>query len=342
MNKKIKIGMDISQLAHKGGVATYTRNLSHELSSFTDLEMVYFYSSLRTKYSGDLKNVKKYKLPPSFFEILFNRWRNVPIEKFIGPVDVYHSSDWIQPPTKAKKITTVHDLTPILFPHWSNPKIVDVHKRRLKIIESEADCVIVVSDATKKDLMKVSRIPENKIKVIYEGPTVNFQKPSEEKIREFREKYKLPQNFILAIGGIGERKNLERIKLATKNYELIITGETISWIDNDELVCLYYSASVLLYTSLYEGFGLPIIDAFNCGLPVITSNLSSMVEIAGEGAVLVDPYNVSQMQSEVKRLMEDNELRKVIIKKGFERAKFFSWKKCAEQTADLYRSIVAV
>src|SRR3990167_8187523 len=104
MVHKIRVGMDISQVAHLGGVSIYTKNLANNLSKISDLEMIFFYSSLRKPFKGHLKNVKSYRLPPTLFELLFNRWRNVNIEKFIGPVDIFHSSDWIQPPTKAKKI----------------------------------------------------------------------------------------------------------------------------------------------------------------------------------------------------------------------------------------------
>ncbi|MBI2599826.1 glycosyltransferase family 4 protein [Candidatus Daviesbacteria bacterium] len=258
MDRKIIVGMDISQTAHKGGVATYTYNLTKKLSEIPDLEMVFFYSSLRKPYRGKLKNLKSYRLPPTLFEMLFNRWRNVSIEKFIGPVDIFHSSDWTQPPSKAKKVTTYHDVVPEKYPQWSYPKIVSVHKRRLKIVEKEIDMVIAVSETTKKDLMEVSNIPEEKIVVIYEGPTGDFKPQSEEKIREFKEKYDLPDKFVLAIGGIGERRNLSRVKEATKDYNLVIAGQSLPWLGIDELELLYGSADVLLYPSLYEGFGLPI------------------------------------------------------------------------------------
>src|SRR3990167_5348445 len=182
-----------------------------------ELEMEFFYSSLRQPYHGTLRNVKKYKLPPTLFEMLFNRWRNVGIEKFIGPIDIFHSSDWIQPPSKAKKVTTYHDLVPLLHPEWSHPKIVSVHKRRLKIVEKEIDMVIAVSKATKKDLLEVSNIPEEKITVIYEGPTGDFKPQAKKKIKEFKKKYNLPEKFVLAIGGIGERRNLNRIKEASRD-----------------------------------------------------------------------------------------------------------------------------
>ncbi|MBI2018960.1 glycosyltransferase family 4 protein [Candidatus Daviesbacteria bacterium] len=336
----IKVGLDISQIAHGGGVATYTQNLAEQLQELTDLEMVYFYSSLRKPYRGGLKNIKKYRLPPTLFEMLFNRWRNVPIEKFIGPLDVFHSSDWTQPPSKAKRVTTYHDVVPLKYPQWSHPKIVEVHKRRLWLVEKEIDFVIAVSEATKKDLMEVSVIPESKIKVIYEGPTGNFQKASKIQIKEFRIKYNLPEKFVLAIGGIGERRNLERIKEASTDYYLVVAGNTIPRLDINELGLLYQSASVLAYCSLYEGFGLPIVDAFYCGLPVVTSDVSSMVEIAGGAALLADPLSTEDIREKIKIAIEDEEEAENLIKKGFERANFFSWKKCAKETAEVYRRLV--
>ncbi len=336
----MRVGMDISQLAHKGGVATYTLNLAQELSKIKDLEMVYFYSSLRKTFKGSLKNIKSYKLPPTLFEMLFNKWRNVPIEKFLGAIDVFHSSDWTQPPSKAKKVTTYHDVVALKYPEWSHPKIVKVHKRKLKLVEKEIDSVIAVSQATKEDLLEVSNIPEEKITVIYEAPTADFKPQPRQKIREFLEKYKLPEKFVLAIGGVGKRRNLKRIKEAAKNYNLVITGQSIPWLEVQELELLYQSASVLLYASVYEGFGIPILDAFSSNLPVITSNISSMPEVAGDAAIYVDPFKVEDIEEKLNLIMEDNTLRESMIKKGLRRVKEFSWEKCAEQTVRVYKSLL--
>lgn len=338
--KKLNVGMDISQIAHRGGVATYTNNLANELSKSPDFKMRYFYSSLRKPYKGDLKNVKSYRLPPTLFELFFNRIRNVSIEKFIGPVDIFHSSDWTQPPTKAKKVTTYHDVVAEKYPQWSHPKIVTVHKRRLKLVEEEIDLVIAVSQTTKKDLLEISNIPEEKIVVIYEGPTSDFKPQPAKKTKGFKKKYHLPEKFILAIGGIGERRNLNRIKDACKDYHLVIAGQTLPWLGIDELELLYNSAEVLLYCSLYEGFGIPILDAFSVGLPVITSNVSAMPEVGGDAAMYVDPYDVLDIKEKLEQVVNDNDLRGEMIKKGFEQVKKFSWKKCAKETADVYERLI--
>lgn len=333
--------MDISQLAHRGGVATYIRNLTTQLSKNSDLQTIYFYSSLRRSYKGRLKNVKKYRLPPTLFEMLFNRWRNVSIERFLGPMDIFHSSDWTQPPAKAKKITTYHDLVPIKFPQWSYPKIVEVQKRRLRIVEREVDLVIAVSESAKNDLLEVSQIPQDKVVVIYEAPTANFKPQPKDKIRKFKQKYHLPNKFVLAIGGIGERRNLQRIRQACKDYNLIISGMTIPWLDDTEdLELLYCSAEVLLYASLYEGFGIPILDAMMCGLPVITSNVSSMPEIGGNAPLYVDPFDVSDIKDKLNEIMTNDKLREGLIKNGFDRVKEFSWEKCADETFKVYTRLV--
>ncbi len=336
----MKIGFDISQTAHSGGVGIYTQNLADQLSKISDLEMVYFYSSLRKPYRGGLKNVKKYRLPPTLFEMLFNRWRNVPIEKFIGPVDIFHSSDWIQPKSKAKKVTTYHDLVPLKFPQWSHPKIVAVHKRRLALVEKEIDMVIAVSQSTKRDLLEISTIPEEKITVIYEGVGEQFKPQSEDDMKLFRQKYNLPEKFILAIGGVGERRNLKKVRESVGKEDLVIAGETIPWVSADELPLLYSSAEVLLYPSFYEGFGLPILEAMACGVPVITSNVSSMPEAGGNGVLYVDPLNTNEIKEKLKNLMENKKLREEIINKGFVQARKFSWEKTAQETANVYRKLV--
>lgn len=335
----MKVGFDISQIAHPGGVARYTKNLALNLTKVHGLEMVFFYSSLRKPYRGGLKNVKKFNLPPTLFEVLFNKLRNISIEKFLGPIDIFHSSDWIQPPTKAKKITTYHDVVPLIFPELSHPKIIEVHKRRLEIVEKEVDKVIAVSKSTKEDLMRVSKIPSQKITVIYEGVEDHFKKQEDEIIVSFKKKYNLPEKFVLAIGGIGKRKNLQRIKQSAKEYNLVITGDTIPLLPDEEMPFLYSSAEVLLYPSLYEGFGLPILEAMACGTPVVTSNTSSLSEVGGDAAIYADPTNISAISSSLKKVIEDKDLRETMIKKGLLQAKKFSWEKAAKETAEVYQEV---
>lgn len=337
----MKVGFDISQIAHGGGVGRYTDYLSQELINSNEIDLVLFYASFRKAYPGRLHNVKSFPIPPSFLEPFFNSVRLLRIENLIGDIDIFHSSDWVQPPTNAKKITTYHDVVPLKFPQWSHPKIIEVHKRRLKLVEKEIDMVIAVSKATKKDLLEVTRIPEEKITVIHEGVSENFKPQTQEEITKLRVKYKLPEKYILAISGVGERRNLSRVKEAVKDYNLVIPGETMPKVSDSELPILYGSASLLLYPSFYEGFGLPILEAMACGVPVVTSNLSSMPEVGGEAAVYVDPENLVEMTKQVRDCMEDSQLRFEIIKKGFIQASKFTWEKCASETIEIYQKLAS-
>lgn len=336
----MKVGLDISQIAHKGGVGVYTKNLAEQLVEILGIEIVFFYSSLRKPYWGDLPHVRSFRLPPIIFEVLFNRVRVIPIDQFIGNTDVFHSSDWTQPPTKAKKVTTYHDVIPLKYPEWSHPKIVEVHKKRLSLVEKEIDMVVAVSEATKKDLLEVSKIPEDKVVVIYEGVDERFKRRDEKEVEEFRKRYQLPDKFILVIGGIGKRRNLPRVKEATSGYNLVVAGETIPWVGETEMPLLYNAATLLAYPSLYEGFGLPVLEAMASGTPVVTSNTSSLPEVGDKAAIFVNPYDVNEMKVKIRQVMEDKELRKEAVKKGLEWVKNFSWKKCAEETVEVYRKVM--
>ncbi len=333
----IKVCLDISQIAHNGGVATYTKHLADELSKIKDIELIPLYYSLRKPYTGPLKQVKTVNLPPTLAEILFNRFRKPHLESLLGQdIDVFHSSDWVQPKTYAKKVTTYHDVVPLKYPQWSHPKIVAVHKRRLALVEQEIDQVIVVSEATKEDLVSCSKIDPQKIKVIYEAADESYKPLDEKLVEAFREKYKLPKHFLLAIGGIGARRNLEVIKEAADSLPLVITGQTITRLSDEEMPLLYNAADALVYASLYEGFGLPILEAMQCGTPVVTSNRSSMIEIAGDAAVLVYPTNAGAVRKGIKEALSQ---KSDLSRKGLNRAKQFSWEKTAEQTAQIYHHL---
>lgn len=334
----MKVGFDISQTAYRGGVAIYTNNLAKNLVKIQGLEMVFFFSMLRQSYLGDLPGVRKFKFPPSLLNVLFNKLRLLKIEDFIGQVDIFHSSDWLQPPADAKKVTTYHDLIPLKFPEWSNHKIISVHKRRLELVQQEVDKVIAVSNSCKSDLLEVSKIPEKKIVVIYEGVDNSFTQFSEAEIKEFKTKWGLPDKYVLAVGGIGARKNLPRIKQASQGHHLVILGE-ITGITQSDVPLVFASSEGLMYMSLYEGFGLPILEAMACGVPVLTSNVSSMPEISKDAALLANPYDVSDMKGKLTLLLEDIELRRELIKRGLKRAKMFTWEKCAEQTCQIYKEL---
>lgn len=356
----MRIAIDVSQVVYGTGVAEYTKLLLRNFSRLdTENEYILFGGSLRR---GDyLKHVisnlglgsrfqlKQFLIPPTLSDLIWNRLHMLPIEKLIGKVDVFHSSDWSQPPSSAFKVTTVHDLAPILFPNLTSRKIVHTHLVRLTRVKEEVDRVIAPSNATKMDLMKFG-IDEAKIRVIPEAPSEIFKVQSEEAIEAVKRKYGIRGKYLLGVG-INARKNTRRIveafsKARTSDLKLVLIGNPQTYLDEARGVtltgfvadadrpALYSGAEGLLYPSVYEGFGLPILEAFATGCPVLTSNLSSMKEVGGDAAVLVEPEDVLSIAEGIKNLLTH---KKTLQKKGFNEVKKYSWEETAKKTLEVYR-----
>lgn len=364
----MKIGIDISQIVYGTGVSKYTKNLvSSLLGTDKKNEYILFGGSLRrikelhyylTTVRGS-SVLKTFPVSPVIADLIWNKLHMFPIENFIGNVDVFHSSDWTQPPTRsAKRVTTIHDLVPILYPEESHANVVSAHKKRLEWVKKEVDHVIAVSEATKRDIVQHLGIAEGKISVVHEAPDISVEKASNKDIEHAREKYNLPKEYLLAVGA-SPRKNLTRIIKAVGKTEdafsLVVIGrrwnkfklreqseskDNVSWlghIDSDhDFAAILSGASALVYASLYEGFGLPILDAFTCEVPVVTSSLSSMPEVAGDAAILVDPLEVDDIAHGIKEALNR---RDTLIKKGKARVKSFSWQKAARETLKVYESV---
>ncbi len=363
----MKIGIDVSAIVYGTGVSVYTKNLVENLLTI-DKESDYtlFFSSLRRNVRDwrleirDKARFKIFKIPPTLLDILWNKLHVLPVETFVGEVDVFHCSDWTQPPAKkAKLVTTIHDLSFLRWPETAHPKVLAAQKRRLEWVEKEADAVIAISEATKREIIELTDIPAGKITVIYEGtPTDvgNFQF-SNSQFSKIKKKYNIKNEYILAMGSQAPRKNLKRLiksyellvmNSELKNIDLVVTGRyefkgelpegviTTGFLDREELLGLMQGAEAFVYPSLYEGFGLPILEAFSLETPVITSSCSSMAEVAREAAVLVEPKSEESIAEGIKRVLKNEELRKELVKKGKERLKDFSWHKTAEQTLEVY------
>lgn len=353
----MKIGIDISQIVYGTGVSVYTKSLLASLLA-VDKENSYvlFGGSLRRMATmkelvsnlGGQYESKFYRLPPTALDVLWNRVHRISIERFVGKVDIYHSSDWAQAPSEAFRVTTIHDLAPIKFPRWTHARIVSAHQRRLEWVKKEVDRIIVPSKSTKNDLVELG-FDESRIRVIYEAPEERYKKASEGEVSEMKRKFRLNDNYLLMVG-TSERKNLKNIirgfELSREGErQLAITGnkpegvrETrgvkyLGYVSDADLVRLNTGAEALVYATLYEGFGLPILQAMACECPVVTSNKSSMPEVAGEAAVLVNPDDPDDIASGVKKILKN---RDVYIKKGKENVKRFSWEKAARETLEVY------
>lgn len=337
----MRIGIDVSPVIYETGVSGYTRSLVNALLETKEEEFVLFGGSLRRmgELRAAFKNppVRTFPIPPTLADLVWNKFHTFPIELLIGRVDVFHSSDWAQPPTKAYKVTTIHDLVPLRFPEISHPKVVRAHKARLHWVKKEVDKIIAVSQFTKHEIVELLGIEPERITVIPEAPDEIF-KPAK----------KADGNYLL-VAGADPRKNIPAIiqayKKFSKDFDLVIFGrpwekipevpgvKLLGHVPREDLPALYSGAEALVYTSLYEGFGLPVLESMACGTPVVTSNTSSMPEVAGDAAVLVDPTNPAEIASGIEKVLSD---RKKWIEKGKEQVKKFSWRKTAQMTLEVY------
>jgi glycosyltransferase involved in cell wall biosynthesis len=359
----MKIGIDISQIVYGTGVSVYTQNLVENLLKIDKKnDYLLFGGSLRQKDKLQKFGAKIFSFPPTLADFVWNRLHLFPIENFLGTIDVFHSSDWTQPPTKAAKVTTIHDFGFLKYPEVAHPKIKAVMERRFKWIKKEVDLIIAVSQATKKDIMEILNIPEEKIRVIYEAVSEDVNQVKDQKIiQKVKKKYGLKGNYLLSVATLEPRKNLKRIikafyLLKKKDLSLVIVGkpgwdEEISqwglknkdqriiftgYISHEDKQALYSGGTCFVFPSLYEGFGLPILEAMKCGCPVVTSNLSSMPEVAGKAGILVDPLNVKNIAEGINQAIKD---KQELVNKGFEQVKTFSWEKTARETLKVYEEV---
>lgn len=358
----MKIGIDISQIIYETGVSWYTKKLIENLLRIdSEGEYILFGGSLRrladlrvkaSSFSGNYSS-KLYPIAPKLADLVWNRLHLIDVKVLTGPIDVFHSSDWSQPPSNAFKVTTIHDLWPVKFPNLTHPKIVSVHSARLYWVKKEADRIIVPSLATKKDLIEME-FDEKKIVVIPEAPHIE-RKASNEEIELVKKKYNLHGGYVLGVG-VNERKNTKNIikafdlAKAGKDIDLVLVGRkqikmettrgvrVLGHVPDSHLDALYAGSQALVFPSINEGFGLPILDAFVSETPVVTSNTSSMPEVAGNAAVLVDPKNVESIAEGISYALTH---RQTLIKKGLQQVKKYSWEKNAEETLKVYKESYA-
>jgi len=302
----MNIGIDISQVVYGTGVSVYTKELVRELLLLkSEHHFTLFAGVLRRSrdldayvktLSGNFTLVTA-PIPPRVADVLWNYIQVIPIEFFVGNVSLFHTSDWTEPRARCPKISTVHDLSPLLYPETAHPRVKRVFLRKLHLLKESQNHVIVPSLTIENELLKQGFLSTH-IHTIYEAPhPALINAPQLDVFKRFS----LPKQYALCVG-TNERKNLERSIGACRKLgiHLVVVGESqnnmhvssevtyTGFVSNTELANLYRHAVVFLYPSLYEGFGLPILEAFALACPVVTSNLGSMQEIAGDAAVLVN------------------------------------------------------
>lgn len=369
----MRIGIDISQIVYFGtGVSVYIENLAKALlEQDSNNSYTLFGSNLRKQgdlesFSKELKKYNKvrsrfYPIPQSILTILWNKFHHIPIEFFSGSVDIFHTSDWLEPPAKAKKVTTIHDLLVYKYPKFMHPGIVANQKLKLSWVKKESERIIVDSKNTKKDVVEILKIEHDRIRVVPLGVHPIFVPQPKEKNEITLKKYSIDGEYILTMGSSEPRKNITRVIEAFKQLpnantlKLIVIGKHennkhiqddqdvtfLQDIDFHDLPSLYAGARCFVSPSLYEGFGFPVLEAMSCGTIVVTSDRGSLKEVAGEAAIIVDPAKTdSILEGIVKALTLSNSSYNEHIQKGIIWSKQFTWEKTAEKTLAVYNELL--
>lgn len=320
----------------------------------------------------EIKNITENKIFPDVSPFLktYSWYLSMPFRLKNMDVDIIHNMS--QAPTffgfDTQNILTIHDLTPFIVPEYHPLSRSLLYKALLGRTLKFADRIIAVSEQTKKDLINAMNVPEEKIKVIYEAANEQFMPMDKAYCRNSLSRYNITDPFILYVGTLEPRKNIPKlikafykIKKLGINHKLVIAGkkgwnykeifETIKnlklqtdvlftgYMPEEDLPILYNAADLFVYPSLYEGFGLPPLEAMACGTPVITSNTSSLPEVVGDAGVIVDPCNVGGLANVMYEVLINESLREDMRTKGLERARMFSWERTAKETLQAYEGL---
>jgi len=370
----MNVGLDITSLIYQRGVSRYTANLVRALDLYTRQNLFLYGSSLRKNFflkqaadelvgSNNDQTQIQY-LPPSLQTIAWRVGLN-PIKKIFPKLDVFHSWDWLQPPDKdLPLVSTIHDLAILKYPETAHPKIVKAHHRSWKILKERKAHIIAVSHATKKDVVKLLDFPSWRIHVIPEALPTEINDVTklltEGESDRIKNQLQLSRPYILFVGTREPRKNLKRLIKAwqplAKDIDLVIAGDEgwdktsnfkhqhlrfLGRVSEKELNVLYAEAEMFVYPSLYEGFGLPILEAFYHGTPVITSDLSAMIEVAGNAAELVDPLSIKKIRQAIEKIShETKDKQRQRLQRMIIRLQMFSWEKVAKQTVSVYQQAI--
>jgi glycosyltransferase involved in cell wall biosynthesis len=360
----MNIGIDISQIVYKGtGVARFTEGLVNGILEFdTKNNWTFFFSSrqelpitIESNIASKGQHLIKRPLPPKLLSYLWNDLHTItgsipyPLSNHF---DWFITSDWTEPKIASKKATIVHDLVFKKYPETVHELILKTQEKRLSWVSNESDVIFADSQSTAADLQEFYKIENKRIVVNYPGVDSPMEMDGN-LIREIKSNFRIPDRFILTVGKLEPRKNLERLIQAynllqkkQKNMPaLVIVGPTgwdteikktediilPGYVNDEILTALYQSALCFAFPSIYEGFGYPVVEAMLNKCPTITSNTSSLAELAENKAALTfDPFNVEDIAEKLNEVISKDSLRKTLISNGLKQAQHFTWKKYIE------------
>ena len=367
----MRIAIDARKL-HDYGIGTYVRNLLRE---FARSDGGHTYVLLCRDADADTLSAQSPRFEPLVEKAGNYSAREqltVPYDLWRARVDLFHAPHYVVSPfTPRPYVVTIHDCIHLRFPQYLPNRAAHVYARAMMTVAARrASKILTVSKASKDDILHFLRVPSEKVEVVYNGLDQRLAaSPPPDEIARVRDRYMLTSPFILYTGNIKPHKNVDRLieayaLLRQRGYEnvrLLIIGEEISrfpglrrlvhrhqlhgqvrffgFVPDATLAVLYRLASVFVFPSLYEGFGLPPLEAMATGVPVITSNVSSLPEVVGDAALLIDPLDSQAIADAIARVLSEPALRADLVRRGYERAKAFSWAKAAERIREVYTEL---
>lgn len=378
VNSGIRIGFDAKRaFFNKSGLGNYSRNLIDSLVQLDGSNSIILFSpkiKKRINLKSTTEAVVSIISPKRIFRgFLSSLWRSRFIVNDIkrAKVDIYHGLSHELPigiaKTGAKSVVTVHDLIFLRYPQFYGRINVNIYKKKLMYACRVADRVVAISSQTKADLVDFLSVPPSKIDVIYQSCDVRFQqKHTEEELINVKQRFGLPSKYILYVGTVEERKNLLNIVKAIHekhiDIPLVVIGrktryfhaEVLPYIEqnnvcnivfpqfvpNEDLPAVYQGALCFVYPSIFEGFGIPILEALTSGVPVVTSKGSCFEETGGSHSLYVDPDSPEQIANAIIRVVNNPDLRAEMVSHGYEHSKKFLPEQIADQFMQLYHTIL--
>jgi len=383
MEVSMRIGIDLrpaqAPKQKYRGIGAYVTNLINALAKIDRTNQYFLYTSkIRPKEINP--EVGNFHLDGSYSWnfLLRNRfieWQVcLPIDLQLKKLDLFHFTFSQDVPLIYPRpvVVTVHDLISIIFRQdYRHNKLRPLFDWLWTKALARVDKIIAVSKNTKKDLIELLNIPQEKIRVIYQGVDPAYQPvDAPEAIKAVKENLGITRQYILYVGGMEPRKNLAGLFKAwrmlsdeiQRDYHLVIAGQPdqfypeilklvdgfnltdkvilTGFVSKEVLVLLYNGASAFVLPSLYEGFGLPLLEAMACRCPIVSSNIASISEVAGKAAILVNPKEVKHLAKALEEILVDQDLRERLRKEGLEQVKKFSWEKTAKETLEVYQEVV--
>jgi glycosyltransferase involved in cell wall biosynthesis len=367
----VRIGIDARKL-HDFGIGTYIRNLLRQLARLDQTTEYVVFCRLEDReqaaaVGGNFRAVVERAGNYSVAEQI-----RIPIDVRREGVTLFHAPHYVLPPLiTCRSVVTIHDCIHLMFPQYLPNQLALTYARTsIRLAAKRATRVLTVSESSKRDIQRFVDVPADKIDVIYNAYDERFGiEPRDEDVVRVRERYQLEGDFVLYAGNVKPHKNIERLieafdlvrKRGLDHLKLIIIGDEISryaalrravhahqlhkyvrflgYMPEETLAVMYRLAGVFVFPSLYEGFGLPPLEAMASGTPVVTSNVSSLPEVAGDAAVLVDPYDPASIAGGIERVLTDETLRRDLRTRGLARAKQFSWEASVRRVREIYGEV---